>query len=154
MNTLTNEELKAFIQDCRRTKSGQFLANKLESLLALESRVAELETQLAEMRGQDAILQVDWGKGWHDVDDTDFARYSNARGICSRKVYANPVPPAASQPYAVPDEIDTNKQAKDLLNRLFHGYPADPAEITQEVWNACRAAMLQLSSNPESGKGE
>lgn len=47
----------------------------------------------------------------------------------------------------VPDEIDTNKQAKDLLNSLFHEYPADPAEITQEVWNACRAAMIQLSGH-------
>ncbi|MEQ9830605.1 hypothetical protein [Pectobacterium versatile] len=70
--------------------------HSIEYVQGLVSKISELEAQLEELRGQDAILQVDWGEGWHDVDDTDFARYSNARGICSRKVYANPVPPAAS----------------------------------------------------------
>ncbi|WP_233979614.1 hypothetical protein [Pectobacterium versatile] len=90
MNTLTNERLEEIVE--RRSPSLRW-----EEAPAMAQELLSLRAQLAELRGQDAILQVDWGEGWHDVDDTDFARYSNARGICSRKVYANPVPPAASQ---------------------------------------------------------
>lgn len=58
-----------------------------------------LARKLVELYEQKPIYQVDWGEGWHDVDLTDYERYSNDRGISSRIVYLNPCPP-------LPDVID------------------------------------------------
>ncbi|GKW34935.1 hypothetical protein PEC730217_37150 [Pectobacterium carotovorum subsp. carotovorum] len=152
MTGLTNKRLNA-LSTMHGADSG-ILEEAIKEAAEMAREILSLRTQLATLEKQEPFAWTD-AEELRDLAahkcaylykiDTDNPYHDPRRQIM---IYRGPVP----QP--VPNEIDTNKQAKDLLNRLFQGYPADPAEITQEVWNACRAAMLQLSSNPESGKGE
>lgn len=65
--------------------------------IVIINRLLAAEAQLAELGREKPIFQVDLGDGWHDVDKVDYLRYSGDRGVRHRKVYAHPVPPAASQ---------------------------------------------------------
>lgn len=60
---------------------------------------------------------------------------------------ARPVPPAASQPYTVPDAV-TPEDVRWMLSQSDHDDGAKcriehSEEIGAKMWNACRAAMLQ-----------
>ena len=79
-----------------------------------ESRVAELEVQLAELRGQqEPIAYIIADK--HDkrgylsrksAEGCISAEDINEHEITCTPLYAHPVPPAANQPYTVPDDLE------------------------------------------------
>lgn len=78
-------------------------------------------------------------------DDDGYAQWSDCNPDFYKTVSADErrvlydAPPAP----VVPDEILTHADAKKLLRHLFNDTPAAPKDITMEVWNACRAAMLK-----------
>lgn len=66
----------------------------------LAGELIQKEAKLAALAAQKPIYQVDWGDGWQDVDFIDFQRYTNARGISSREVFARAAPAGV----VVPDD--------------------------------------------------
>jgi hypothetical protein len=61
------------------------------------SKAAEAEIARRDAAAGEVIYQFDCGEGWQDVDQTDYERYINARGISTRKVYTA-APPAVLPP--------------------------------------------------------
>ncbi|MCA6954803.1 hypothetical protein [Pectobacterium polaris] len=76
-----------------------------------------------------------------------FYRPNGTTDLVGQKVY---VAQPASQTYTVPDEINAN-QAYDILSSCEP--LMSPVDAGVYMWNACRAAMLQPSSNSPSWIG-
>lgn len=101
---------------------------------AIARELISLRAQVAELRGQEPallLLKID--------DDPDRHRrlwmeVSETLGF-GTPFYSRPVPPAASQ--HVPDEIPETPDADAEVDAYNKG--------KTDGWNACRAAMLQIS---------
>ncbi|TKY81795.1 hypothetical protein R0L47_05470 [Pectobacterium polonicum] len=115
----------------------------VDAFVQLNAKIQDLSGQLAELRGQEPVAWIVHAHGGDQLTrDGDYV--ANAEGmhsIHSTPLYANPVPPAASQP--APDELCRDK-AFDLFNTFPDG---DVVDCVQYAWNACRAAMLQQNNN-------
>lgn len=104
MHTLTNERLNK-IASWRKTYGDahnvMIPAHEAEELV---SRLLAAEAQLAELRGQEPIYQIQDQDGWVDVTtaEYDHAKIGKMGVLARRVVFAHPAPPAASQ--HVPDE--------------------------------------------------
>lgn len=89
----------------------------MESSLAVADawvrRAKDAEAELArrDAAAVEVIYQFDCGEGWQDVDQTDYERYTYARGISTRKVYT------AAPPAVLPPELSFNEALQ-----LMHEY--------------------------------
>lgn len=160
MTTLTNENVA---RKARNIIDHQFqyvheevlvLCNRylsaIDKIEHLQSKLESSEAQLAELRGQEPFahfIQVEL-----DDDGTEREWSECSKGASGAvAAFRNPVPPAASQPYTVPDEaLRANFEAyagKNGLNIERGSIDGTYASLpTYDAWNAvlaCRAAMLQ-----------
>lgn len=140
-----------------------------------EARAEKAEAQLAELRGQEKepvayIIQDEDARArgekgilryFSGISSEDASEYE----ISITPLYARPAPPAASQPYTVPDETPSDVIIAEIEEEVRRGYrkhqtgirgqmvtPLDSVEYWYMTvsWGKCRAAMLQLSEKPQS----
>lgn len=158
-------ELKALRAQLASLPADWSKDSSLETWFPLSAEhIARLEAQLAELRGQEPDT-YEWryfnhGNGcfgpWVKLNgkrtfDKLSKRHADDNDYEFRVLYAHPVPQAASQPYAVPDEWRESLQ--EMVNAMRQ-YEMDVDECAPEkhrrmmrradkLLNACRAAMLQ-----------
>ncbi|MDX6914731.1 hypothetical protein R9X49_06375 [Pectobacterium carotovorum] len=125
---------------------------------AKQARIDELETQLAELHNQEPFA---WARRLIRIKDGGIESYritqtktENSEGILYRNeiepLYKRPVPPAASQPYTVPDAI--NGGYSDILESgAVDGLTR--SESYAKGWNDCRTAILRSGNSPRVPDG-
>ncbi|POY57381.1 hypothetical protein PB70LOC_03265 [Pectobacterium versatile] len=128
----------------------------IDRLLSLEAQLAEAksswqiyedaaksaEERLAELARQEAVA---WIVGSEEIDEfkrgreVTVMRDGDEEELEKIALYIRPVPQAVSQPYTVPEKMPHEVMAliESSADKLFDDDDA------QEIWNACRAAMLQ-----------
>ncbi|WP_078000130.1 hypothetical protein [Edwardsiella tarda] len=134
MTTITKERLIK-IQQWRETYGAGhnviLPAEEAEELARIA--LASLETT--------PIYQVKYGNDWRDVERGQYDDHAG-HGSPIRVVYTAPPVPV------VPDEIPLG-----LTSQIINLISSDLRDhnLTQRIWNACRAAML---NSPSANKGE
>lgn len=142
MNTLTNDQITG-VSDL----SAGYTLGHADCLILREisQRLLAAEAKLAELRGQEPVACVS-EESFSSDGTSDILTINLPIGM---ELFSRPVPPAASQPYAAPDEL-SGKSFEYIANKFQ--VSLSEAQWILVGWNACRAAMLQHHSGDAANK--